>query len=180
MEDIIIFSFLFLFIGFISWIFFLLFVRYLKGSIVISLPTRIYNYGDTIQGTFTIYAKKDIIAQDLTAHLVCLKKEKLYSKWKTIARVQEVARVSHPLVSEQNYEKGVKKEYHLSFAIPQKNQIFWEQDIPEYREGIIGKFTVYSYRKKESAYYTWQLRVDLQAPWFDISGKRDICVVDKK
>jgi hypothetical protein len=42
----------------------------MKGSIKIRLSKRNFHYGESIRGTFTLFAKKQITGHELVVHLI--------------------------------------------------------------------------------------------------------------
>ncbi len=153
--------------------------KYMKGNIKIRLSTRNFYYGEMIQGTFTLFAKKQITGHELVVHLIWYKKETSYSKWKKNTRNVEFFRVTQSIESGVVYESWLRRDYDFQLDIPSVGEVFGDQSVPDLWKSVFGKLARYSLKHMTNSNYTWQVRVDLEAEWLDLSGKRDIFVTKK-
>lgn len=174
---------LFLFLGFIfwviGWIFYVIIAKYLKGSIVVNLPKRAYKYGEMIEWKCQLHAKKDIVGEWVTAHLIAYKRVKEYSRdGKKNTRREIVARFSQNLESSSMYVAGEKKQYDIFILIPSRDDIFWERKDIDLWDSTFWKLASYALNNTTRMQLTWQLQVDLEAKGLDIHGKKDIFITD--
>lgn len=177
-ENVILYGFLGLFLWVIASILITLLGKFLKGTITIHLLRRNFHYGEEIKSHFTLHAKKTIKGEDLSVHLICFRKEKTYSKWKSSTRTVEVTRFSKHIESGVHYEMWLKKDYEIQIQIPKKEEIFGTEEIPDLGNSVFWKLARYSMKNIWQKNYTWQLRVDLHAQGLDISWKRDIFITE--
>lgn len=180
LENIILYLFLGIFLGLIVSILVSLLGKYLKGTLTIHIPKRHYNYGEKIEGNFTLKAKKHIDGNELVAHLIWYKKESVYSRGKRNNRSVEFARFTQHIESKISYEAWLKRDYDFSLQIPEYKDIFGEDATPQKSpHGALGMAAQYVTRHTKTHSHTWQIRVDLEAQGIDISGKRDIFITQK-
>lgn len=179
LDNIILFLFLGLILGVIWGIFYVIIAKYLKGSIVVNLPKRAYKYGELIEWKCHLHAKKDIVGEWVTAHLIGYKRVKEYSRdGKKNIRREIVARFSQNLEASCMYAAGEKKQYDISISIPSRDDVFWEKKDIELWDSTFWKLASYALNNSTRMQLTWQVQVDLEAKGFDIHGKKDIFIVD--
>ncbi len=178
-DNVILLLFLGLIFGVIWGILFTLLAKYLKWEIRIRLVKRNYSYGEKINWTFKLHAKKEIIGQELEVHLVAYRRESSYSKdGKRQTRRVEFARYSHCVESGVVYEAWLRRDYDISIQVPSRENIFWTQSELDLWDSALWKIASYALRSTRKNQLTWQLQVDLQAEWLDLHGKKDIFVTD--
>jgi len=172
---------LYLFLWIIAWVFAAiistLILKFLKWKITIKLPKKTYNFWEEIKGIFTLYAKKGIKWQDLSIHLIWYRKETTYSsKWQRHTRQVEFTRFSQNIEAGTYYDPGMRRDYEINVKIPELNEIFWEEQIPDLWDGMLWKLAKYAISKSKNQSYSWEVRVDLEAEWLDLSSNKQIFI----
>lgn len=172
---------LYLFLGIIAWVFSAIFLtafaKFLKGKIRIKLLKKTYNYGEEIKWTFTLHSKKTIMWEDLSIHLIGYVQETSYSsKWQRNTRQVEFARFSQNVESATQYVAGMKRDYDINVKIPNIEEIFSQDQIPDLWDGMLGKLAKYALTTSKKKNYTWEVRVNLEAKWLDISSNKQIFI----
>ena len=181
-DNIVLFLFFGLFFGVIAWILLVVLGKFLKGEIKIKIPKRTYSYGETIEGYFTLHAKKTINGDDLSVHLVGYRRENSYGKdGKKNTRRVEVARLSQDIEHWQIYDAWLKRDYNFKIDILKEEAIFgkkeWlEIDLEEAIGWKLWKIAKYALKHIPKTQITWQVQVDLEATGLDIHGKKDIFI----
>lgn len=168
---------------FILWIVIFIFLailismigKFLKGNITIDLFKKTYNYGGEISGTFTLEAKHAIAWQDLSIHLIGFQKVTVISQGQRRSRKEEFTRFSQHIESGVHYEQWLKRDYDIKIQIPTEAEIFGDK-MPylwEWKLAIIARL---AWLNRKTSKYTWMLRVDLDAKWFDLSSQKNIFI----
>jgi len=164
------------------WILSVVLGKYLKGEIKIKLSKRTYNYGEKLEGFFTLHAKKTINGNDLSVHLVGYKRENSYWKdGKKNTRRVEVARFSEIIETWKIYDAGLKKDIDFRIQIPEREEIINNKGIAVNIDdflwkGKLGKIAKYALKHMPKTQVTWQVQIDLEATGLDIHGKKDIFI----
>jgi len=175
---------LYLFLWIIAWVFTAiigtLILKFLKWSINIKLFKKTYTYWEEIKWTFTLHAKKNIQWQDLNMHLIGYTKETSYSsKWQRNTRQVEFTRFSKHVESNTLYNAWMKRDYDITIKIPEVNEIFSEDQIPDLWDGVLWKLAKYALTKSRKQNYSWEVRVDLEAEGLDLSSNKQIFISKK-
>ena len=171
--------FLGLIFGVIWWILYVLLAKYLKGEIKINLIKRNYIFWEIITGTFRLHAKKEIVWDELSIHLVAYRRETSYTKdGGKQSRKVEFVRYSQSVESGVRYEMWLKKEYDIKIQIPSKDKIFLGQSEIDFGDGTLGKLAKFALTNTKRTQLSWQVQVDLEAEGLDIHGKKDIFVTE--
>jgi len=161
----------------IWWILFTLLAKHLKGSIIINLPKRAYKFGETISGDCILHAKKEVVCQDITAHVVAYQRVTTYAKdGKRHTRKEIFARFSQSLDGGMMLIPGDKKTYNISINIPSYDDVFWEKKDVDFWNGTLWKLAKYALNNTKRNQLSWQVKVHLEAKGLDIYGKKDIFV----
>ena len=152
----------------------------MKWEMKIHLIKRNYNFWESITGIFRLHAKKEIIGEDLSIHLIAYKRETTYgSDGKRHTRRIEFARYSQNLESGVTYEMWLKREYDIKIIIPSHDEVFGEQNELDFGDSTLGKLAKFALGNTKRSQLTWQLQVDLEAKGLDIHAKKDIFVTEK-
>lgn len=174
---------LLLFLGLILWviggILYVLLAKHLKWEIKINLIKRNYNFWEMITGTFRLHAKKEIVWDELSIHLVGYKRESSYSKdGEKHVRKVEFARYSQSIESWVRYEMWLKREYDIKMQIPSRDIVFGTQSEMDFGDSTLWKLAKYALNNTKRSQLSWQLQVDLEAEGLDIHGKKEIFVTE--
>jgi len=94
-------------------------MRYLKGSITISLPNTAYNSGGQVEGSFELLTRQDIKGNNLTAALVATEvTEQRGHNGRRTSRSRELCRVGQTLEHARDYPAGYRADYNFKLAVP--------------------------------------------------------------
>jgi hypothetical protein len=94
-------------------------LRWLKGSITISLPGTYFSPGGSIEGSFELLTRKEVRANSLTAALVGTEsvRERGYNG-KSRTRTREIYRAGQTLEQAKEYPAGYSAVYQFKLAAP--------------------------------------------------------------
>jgi len=94
-------------------------VRYLKGSIKISLARTTFGPGERVEGAFELLARKEIQGRRLFAALVGTETtERRGSNGKTTHHSHEIFRTEQELEAAKSYPAGYTAKYNFQLALP--------------------------------------------------------------
>lgn len=94
-------------------------VRYLKGSITISLPREGFGPGDQVEGSFRLLTRREVRGNALTAALVASEttRERGYNG-KSRTHTREIFRTGSTLEQGKVYPAGYTADYNFKIAVP--------------------------------------------------------------
>jgi len=147
-------------------------MSHLKGSISLLLPNTSYSYGDTINGSFTLLAKKSIEGNRLYASLTARETTKTYDKdGKQETRSREVYNTEKLIESTKTYPQGFEQNYSFQLSVPDSNS----KGVPNSAIGevmsVLGN--IIDGRDK---YIEWNVEVYLDAKGVDLKDSEKIYV----
>lgn len=176
-EKIILLLFLVLIFAVIGGILFVILGKFLKGKIDVSLPKRAYNFGEKIEGSFRLHAKKEIDCESLTAHLVWYRRVTSYGKdGKKNTRREVFTRFSQDIAGSIKMIAGERKQYNISIQIPSYDDVFWKKKDIDLGDSTLWKLASHALNNTKRNQLTWQVQIDLEASGLDIHGKKDVFV----
>lgn len=150
-------------------------LKYLKGTMKISLPKKQYFYGDMIEGSIDIKAKKHIEVQMIEASLIAYRRESTYTNKGTKTRNVEVFRQTDILWGEDTLLAGSTRGVPLKIKIPKITD--FQDDIQmmiEHKNKIVRSFQKYYRNVSKTWRLRWKLRVDLKAEGIDLVSRESI------
>lgn len=171
MEDstifIIIISIFVLIIGGIG-VYYLL--RFLRGSIKVTLPVTTFNPGDTIKGSFELVAKKPISGKRLVVSLIGTRHERRRDKeGKTQSHSREIYRQEVVVEEAREYPAGHNETYSFELPIPDSNQN--NSGTNEMMQTIATAANFLTNRRVD---IRWRVEARLEAKGIDLAGSRKV------
>lgn len=98
-------------------------LRFLRGTIKISLPVTTFSPGDVIRGSFELHAKKAVSGKRLIVTLIGTRHERRRDKdGKSESRSQEIFRKEVVVEEARDYPAGFKESYQFELPIPDSNR----------------------------------------------------------
>ena len=143
-------------------------IRFLKGSLKINLEKNYFYFGDEINGTIKLKAKK-IIESD--RFLVALVEEELRSTGKS-SRWVEISRIEKTLEGKRNYPMNFSNSYSFKFLIP---EIAKENLNSEFNLNIMNGFF-----KILKRYRRWRIISRVDATGVDLFSSKVISIKNGK
>jgi len=93
-------------------------IRFMRGSIKLSLPRTTFNPGDTITGSFDLVIKKPIQGNKLTVSLIGVQVTRTYENGKTHTRSHEIYRKDIPVEEARAYPAGHTARHDFEIIAP--------------------------------------------------------------
>jgi len=152
------------------------FLKYRKGTIKITMLQTNYNYGDKIAGSFILHAKKTIVGEDLSVHLICQKKETTTRNGKRQVKWVHFKKYTHNIAQRMTYEPGLRREHDIQIKIPSYQEVFWDPIRPDLWDSIFWNIAEKFIKNITHGEYRWQISVLLLAEWLDIGKVSKISV----
>ena len=162
----------------IGGVFYVLFAKFLKGAINIHLAKRSYKFGEIINWSFILHAKKDIEITSLTVSLAWYERESMYvSNGQKQTRRNEVTRITQEISLENNtLNAGIKQEFDIELIVPSYEQFLADNKNIDFRDNTRWKLAQHDLGNKKRSNLSWQLQVDVESQGLDLYGKKEIFV----
>lgn len=146
-------------------------LRYLRGSIKLSIPCTAFNPGDTIAGTFELLTKKEIQGNKLLVSLIGTKTVKTHHDGKTRTRTEEVYRDEVVIEGEKTYFAGYTATHAFQVKAP-------NQQAPDFLNAQVGQILGAAIRLlgDPSSRITWKIEVRLDAKGVDLATSRSVSI----
>lgn len=143
-------------------------LRYLKGSITISLPEMAYNPGEAVEGTFELVTRREIRANNLTAALVATEvtRERGYNG-RSHTHTREIYRAGQTLEHAKDFPAGYSAVYNFKIALP-------AQQGRSGGEGFLGQ--ALDMISGMGRRVNWKVEVRLDAEGVDLAASQGISV----
>ena len=93
-------------------------IRFMRGSIKLSLPRTAFNPGDSITGGFDLYAKKAIQGNKLIVSLIGVQVTESYEDGKKRTRSREIYRDEVLIEEAKAYPAGHTSQHQFEIATP--------------------------------------------------------------
>jgi len=150
-------------------------IRFLRGSIKLSLPKTIFNPGDTISGSFELQTKKDVEGNKLLVSLIGVEITKSYHNGKQRTHTHEIYRDSVIVEETRPYPAGYLANY--TFSIPAPNL-----QTPELLNSTLGKTltTAFQLLGNRSSQLKWKIEARLDAKGVDLAASKPISINSKQ
>jgi len=146
-------------------------VRYLKGSITISLPRTGFNPGEQVEGSFQLLTRREVRGNDLTAALVAFEttRERGYNG-KSRTHTSEIFRTSQTLEQGKVYPAGYTASYDFKIAVP-------SGQAPAETDSALGQaLGVLTTLGGLGRRISWKVEVRLDAEGVDLASSRNVTV----
>ncbi|MFP6892830.1 MAG: hypothetical protein VCA18_03705 [Opitutales bacterium] len=150
-------------------------VRFMRGSIKLSLPRTVFNPGDTITGSFELLTKKAIEGNKLVVSLIGVKVTKTYDDGKTKTRSREIYRDEQLLEEAKSYRAGSKATYEFNLSAPNMNS-------PEFLNSKVGQALTAAFRllSDRSTRLKWKVEARLDAKGVDLAAAKSVSINTKQ
>jgi hypothetical protein len=146
-------------------------LRYLRGSIKLSLPCTAFNPGDAIAGSFELMTKKEIQGNKLIVSLIGMKTVRTHHGGKTRTRTEEVYRDEVVIEGEKNYFAGYTATYAFQVRAP-------NLQAPDFLNSQVGQILGATIRllSDQSSGITWKVEARLDAKGVDLATSRPVSI----
>jgi len=144
-------------------------LRFLRGSIKLTLPRTSFNAGETITGNFELQTKKDIEGNKLLVSLIGVKVTKDYHNGKSRTHTDEIYRDAVILEETRPYPAGYLAHYSFTLKTPN-----WQE--PEFLNSTLGKTltTAFKLLGSSSSRITWKIEARLDAKGVDLATSKAV------
>lgn len=150
-------------------------LRFLKGSIKLTMPTSSFNSGEVIKGSVELRAKKPIQGNKLTASLIgTLITVTRSAKNSNKQTRREFYRNEILLEEATDYPAGTLQQYDFEIPVPeggQQTSEFMNSDVAKMMLETARLITNSSIRKRR---IDWKVQVELDAKGVDLSASKKI------
>ena len=148
-------------------IYFLL--RFLRGTIKLSLPMTAFSAGDEVKGSFELHVKKPIQSKRLLVSLIGTQHRRTKRNGKTESHSHEVYRKEEVIEQGRQYQAGFREIYHFKMAIPKASDN--EQMLKSAANTVMMAADIVSGSRTETR---WKLEARLEAKGIDLVGSRRV------
>lgn len=153
-------------------------IRFMRGSIKLSLPKTIFNPGDAISGSFELQTKKDIEGNKLLVSLIGVEITKSYHNGKQRTQSHEIYRDSIIVEEARLYPAGYLANY--TFSIPTPDSKAPESEL---LNSTIGKTLTAAFQllgNRSSSQIKWKIEARLDAKGVDLATSKPISINSKQ
>ena len=146
-------------------------VRFMRGTITLSLPRTAFNPGDTIGGSFDLHTKKAIQGNKLIVSLIGIQVTKTYEDGKTRTRSQEIYRDEILVEEAKAYNAGSTATYNFELSAPNMNS-------PEFLNSTVGQTLTAAFRllSDRSTRLKWKVEARLDAKGVDLATAKSVSI----
>lgn len=144
-------------------------VRFMRGSIKLTLSRVTFNPGDTITGSFELHTKKPIEGNKLTASLIGKQVTKTRRGGKTRTHSHEIYRDEKVLEDATRYPAGHKSTHEFEIAVPNSNA-------PDFANSPVFQTlgTAMRMLSDRHTYLKWRVEVRLDAKGVDLATSKKV------
>ncbi len=150
-------------------------LRYLRGSIKITLNKKAYGGDEEIHGSFDLHAKKPIEGNFLVARLICTKKveytnqdnDSSNSSTQNSTRTYEVYRYENMIEQGSFYDAGFTKTYEFTLKTP---------DAQKSNALVDMLSTAMNFLSDKRITFKWHVEVVLDAEGIDLADTQKVYV----
>jgi hypothetical protein len=152
-------------------------LRFLRGSIKLSLPKTIFNPGEAITGSFELQTKKDLEGNKLLVSLIGTEITKSYHNGKQRTHTHEIYRDSVVVEEARPYSAGYLANYTFSIPTPDS-----KAPASELLNSTIGKTltTAFQLLGNRSSQLKWKIEARLDAKGVDLATSKPISINSKQ
>lgn len=148
-------------------IFFLL--RFLRGTVKLSLPLTSFSPGEDIKGSFELHVKKPIQGKRLLVSLIGTQNTRTTRNGKTESHTQEVFRKEELIEQGRDYQAGFRETYHFTLGIPKGSD--QEQMLQGVAKSLMMAANIASRSRTD---IRWKLEARLEARGIDLVGSKRV------
>ena len=97
-------------------------LRFMKGKITLSIPIKVFNLNDVINGSFELHTKKAIQGNKLLVSLIGKQISITHKEGKTERRTYEVYKDEITIEQNKTYEAGSVATYKFELPLPKEHK----------------------------------------------------------
>jgi hypothetical protein len=144
-------------------------LRFLRGSIKLTLPRTTFNPGEAITGNFELQTKKEIEGNKLLVSLIGLRVTKSHHNGKSRTHTDEIYRDAVILEEARPYPAGYQAHYSFTLKTPN-----WRE--PEFLSSTIGQTltTAFKLLGSSSSHIKWKIEARLDAKGVDLATSKAV------
>jgi hypothetical protein len=144
-------------------------LRFLRGSIKLTLPKTSFNPGEAITGHFELKTKKDIEGNKLLVSLIGVRVTKSYHNGKSRTHTDEIYRDAVILEESRPYPAGYLATYSFTLKTPN-----WKE--PDFLSSTIGQTlsTAFKLLGNSSSQIKWKIEARLDAKGVDLAASKAV------
>ncbi len=159
-------------------------MRFLKGSVKLSLEKTDFGGGETIKGSFILNAKQEVVSSALTAALIGYKKTTYYENDERKTRSSEFYNKKITIESSKTYEAGFNQEYNFELPTPNfsnSNRVSHE-DLPDKVKDVVSSdmldmaSSAINMLSDKDVSYNWKVEVRVDATGVDLLDTQKVYV----
>ncbi|MFC1460960.1 hypothetical protein ACFLQR_00385 [Verrucomicrobiota bacterium] len=146
-------------------------VRFMRGTIKLSLPRTAFNPGDTIAGSFDLNTKKAIQGNKLIVSLIGTQVTKTYKDGKTRTRSREIYRDEVLIEDAKAYHAGSTATHNFELSVPNMTS-------PEFLNSTVGQALTAAFRllSDRSTRLKWKVEARLDAKGVDLATAKSVSI----
>jgi len=146
-------------------------VRFMRGTIRLSLPRTAFNPGDAITGSFVLHTKKAIHGNRLLVSLIGTQVTKTRDGEKTRTRSHEIYRDEVVLEDAKQYHAGHTATHNFELAAPNMNS-------PEFLNSTAAQALTTALRllSNRSTRLKWKVEARLDAKGVDLATAKHVSI----
>jgi hypothetical protein len=146
-------------------------IRFMRGSIKLSLPRTAFNPGDGITGSFDLITKKSIQGNKLIVSLIGVQVTEDYKDGKKRRRSREIYRDEVLIEEAKAYPAGHTSEHQFEIATPNTGS-------PEFMNSGIGQALSAAFRllSNRRTRLKWKIEARLDAKGVDLAASKSVSI----
>jgi hypothetical protein len=146
--------------------------KFMKWSLEIQIPRKIYHFWDIVSWSLTLKTKKDIDSAWITLDLILRERQNSYAAGRSRSRSVEIKRYSIDIAGPKKYLSWDTEVFSFELLIPLASEI------PEIQESL-GRFKImrwYYNRVPKLQKYVWSLWARVNCDGVDITSRTSLRV----
>lgn len=146
-------------------------IRFMRGSIKLSLTNTTFNPGDKITGNFHLHTKKRVQGNKLTISLIGKKVTKTYDNGRSRTRSHEVYRAEKILEKAKEFPAGHRAHYSFEIETPNPSA-------PDFLNSNLGQTlkTALNVLNQRRTRFQWKIEIRLDAKGIDLAASKPISI----
>jgi len=146
-------------------------IRFMRGSIKLSLPRTAFNPGEAITGSFELLTKKPIEGNKLIVSLIGVQVTESYENGKKRTRTREIYRNEVLVEEAKAYPAGHTSEHQFEIATPNTGA-------PEFANSALGQTLMSALRllSNRRTRLKWKVEARLDAKGVDLATSKSVSI----
>ena len=146
-------------------------MRFMRGSIKLTLPKTAFNPGDIITGSFELHTKREIEGNKLVVQLIGVEESRVEEQGKTKTRSREIYREEVIIEEALTYPAGHQQTYDFEIATP-------NMQTPEFSNSTTGQMLMGVLRMlgSRTIKLKWRIEVRLDAKGIDLATYQSVSI----